>query len=111
MARWLGRRLRRGAASHAIVELGVYRLSPGEHSRRRVRENGMSALWVLILLGTGTVVLDGLSQNARHDECVMRGAALCSDARASYGHRSWRQTQATARGIGIAAYLKGSRNW
>ena len=85
--------------------------APGEHSRLRMRENGMCALWVLILLATGTLVLNSLNQKVRRDECLMRGAALCSDAGASYEHRSWRQMQAATQGIGIAAYLKGGRNW
>lgn len=95
---------------NAMHEIGTASLS-GDHLRRRARENAMSALWVMVLIGTGCVVLNGLSQNARRDECLMRGAALCSSAEASFGYRSQRQTQAAAHHIGLAAYLKGSRNW
>jgi hypothetical protein len=71
-----------------------------------MHENAMSALWVLVLIGAGCLVLNGLSQNARLDECLMRGAALCGD-----GHWAQRQTGAAARQVGLADYLKGSRNW
>jgi hypothetical protein len=84
---------------------------PGEHSRRHMQENAFGALWALALVVTGCLVLNSLSQNARRDECLMRGAALCSEADASPGYRSQRQIQAVAHHVGLAAYLKGSRNW
>jgi hypothetical protein len=80
--------------------------SAGDLSRRRMQENAFGALWAIALVVTGCLVLNGLSQNARRDECLMRGAALCSDTDVSH-----RQTQAAADRVGLAAYLKGSRSW
>lgn len=79
---------------------------PGDYSRQRMRENAIGALWALVLVVTGCLVLSGLSQNARRDECLMRGAALCDD-----GHWPVRHTQAAAPQMGLADYIKESRNW
>ena len=77
---------------------------PGDHSRQR--ENVIGALWALVLVVTGCLLLSSLSQNARRDECLMRGAALCDN-----GHWSVRHTQAAAPQMGLADYIKESRNW
>jgi hypothetical protein len=85
--------------------------APGDQSKRHVRENVFGMLWATALVVTGCLVLNGLSQNARRDECLMRGAALCSEAEAFSGYRSQRQTRAAAHYVDLATYLKGSRNW
>ena len=99
MARWLG------GASPNLTQIGK-RTPPSDHARRRMQENVFGALWALALVVTGCLVLNGLSQNARRDECLMRGAALCSN-----GQWSQRQTEAGGPRAGLADYLKGSRNW
>ena len=77
---------------------------PGDHSRQR--ENVIGALWALVLVVTGCLLLSSLSQNAQRDECLMRGAALCDN-----WHWAVRHTQAAAPQMGLADYIKESRNW
>jgi hypothetical protein len=79
---------------------------PRDRSHQRMQENAIAALWALALVVTGCLILSSLSQNARRDECMMRGAALCSD-----GHWSVRRTQAGGPHMGLADYIKESRNW
>jgi hypothetical protein len=79
---------------------------PRERSHQRMQENAIGALWALALVVTGCLILSGLSQNARRAECLMRGAALCND-----GYWSVRQTQAAGPQMGLADYIKGSRDW
>ena len=78
--------------------------------QRLARENLVGLAWITLVIGTGYFVLHGITERVRRDECVMRSAALCADSRTN-ASQSQRQTLADEQHVGIAAYLKGGRDW
>jgi hypothetical protein len=82
----------------------------GDSARQLARENLAGTVWMVLLIGAGCFVLDGFAESARRKGCLMRGAALCDHIKTRAGQ--WhRQTLVAEQHIGMATYLKGSRDW
>jgi hypothetical protein len=86
-------------------------LDPDDRWRDVARGNVLGMLWTALLIGAGCVVIIGLAGRAKRDDCLMRGAALCGDGRPMAERRSQSPTLASEQKVGVAAYLKGSRDW
>lgn len=87
------------------------RASSGPEDQRILQQNVAAGLWLALLIGIGQFVLYELAENARHEECLMRGALPCSKV-VHMGLTSWDQYDwYTRQRESLAERLKSQRPW
>ena len=74
-------------------------------------QNVAAGLWVVLLIGVGCFVLNAFAESARRDECVMRGAATCTNIFSRRMNQSELQRPPKKEHAGIGDYLKSGRVW
>jgi hypothetical protein len=72
-------------------------------------QNIAAGAWLAFLIGFGCIVLDAYAESARRQECVMRGAAVCSGIPSMAGPA--REEPGAHTRTGLAEHLKYSRRW